>query len=158
MSTPLNAARQRGAILVIALIMLLLLTIIGLTSIRGTSLQESMSGNLRDTNISLQAAEAALRKGEAIVTDKFVNNTLGTLEDAPLSGTYSNFPGTSTDPTYTITLLAFQRTSTAAGEPATGNEGAIVRIEAVGSGVSKNTNNSATSSTTLRSTFQAIED
>lgn len=156
MSTQLNAARQQGAILIIALIMLLLLTIIGLTSIRGTSLQESMSGNLRDNNISLQAAEAALRKGEAIVTDKFVNDALGTLEDAPLSGTYSNFPDASITPTYTITLLAFQRTSTAAGEPATG--GAIVRVEATGSGASKNTNNSAASSTTLRSTFQAIED
>lgn len=157
MNTELKPNRQRGAILVIALIMLLLLTIIGLASMRGTSLQESMSGNLRDSNISLQAAEAALRKGEEKVTEKFVNNTLGTLEDAPLTGTYS-FTGATQNPSYTITLLAFQRTSTAAGEPATGNEGAMVRVEATGYGVSKNANDSAVSTTSLRSTFQAIED
>ena len=157
MNTELQFYRQRGAILVIALIMLLLLTIIGLASMRGTSLQESMSGNLRDSNISLQAAEAALRKGEEEVTSKFVNNTLGTLEDTPLTGTYS-FTGATRNPTYKITLIAFQRTSTAAGEPATGNEGAIVRVEATGYGVSKNANDSAVSTTSLRSTFQAIED
>jgi type IV pilus assembly protein PilX len=161
MNNLINSARknnQQGAILIVALIMLLLLTIIGLSSMRGTSLQENMTGNMRDSNLSLQAAEAALRKGEQIVSSKLADNSLGTLETAPLSGTYTGFSGVSAAPTYTITLIALQRTSTAAGEPATGNEGAIVRVQATGSGASTNANTSASSTTTLRSTFQAIEN
>ena len=150
--------KQQGAILIVALIMLLLLTIIGLSSMRGTSIQESMSGNLRDSNLSLQAAEAALRLGEQIVSTKLADNSLGTLEAGPQTGTYPSFPGVSADPGYTITLLALQRTSTAAGEPATGNEGAIVRVQAVGYGASTNTDSTASSTTTLRSTYQAIEN
>jgi type IV pilus assembly protein PilX len=161
MNNPIHSARknnQQGAILIVALIMLLLLTIIGLSSMRGTSLQERMTGNMRDSNLSLQAAEAALRKGEQVASSKLADNSLGTLEAAPLSGTYTGFSGVSAAPTYTITLIALQRTSTAAGEPANGNEGAIVRVEATGSGASTNVNASASSTTTLRSTFQAIEN
>lgn len=55
---------QRGAVLIVGLIMLLLLTIIGLASIRGSELQEQMAGNMRDHNQAFQASEAALRYGE----------------------------------------------------------------------------------------------
>lgn len=55
---------QRGAVLIVGLIMLLLLTVIGLASIRGTDLQERMAGNMRDRNLAFQAAEAGLRYGE----------------------------------------------------------------------------------------------
>lgn len=161
MTLPINAMQkknQQGAVLIVALIMLLLLTIIGLSSMRGTSLQENMAGNMRDSNLSLQAAEAALRKGEQIVSSKLADNSLGTLEAAPLSGTYTGFPGVSAAPTYTITLIALQRTSTAAGEPANGNEGALVRVEAIGSGANTNIDATASSPTTLRSTYQAIEN
>ena len=55
--------RQRGAVLVISLIMLLLLTIIGVTAMRTVTLEERMAGNMRDRNLSAQAAESALRFG-----------------------------------------------------------------------------------------------
>ena len=42
---------QRGAILIISLIMLLVLTILGVTGMRTTVLEEKMAGNLRDKNI-----------------------------------------------------------------------------------------------------------
>lgn len=58
---------QRGAVLVVSLIFLLLLTLIGTTAMRTTTLQERMAGNTRDTNLSLQAAEAGLRAGQAWV-------------------------------------------------------------------------------------------
>ena len=57
-------AGQRGATLIIALIFLLLMTLIGVTSMQSTTLQERMAGNTRDRNLALQAAEAALRQGE----------------------------------------------------------------------------------------------
>lgn len=56
--------RERGAVLIIGLIMLLLLTIIGISSIQGTDLQERMAGNSRDHNIAFQASEAAIRSAE----------------------------------------------------------------------------------------------
>lgn len=56
---------QRGAILVVSLMLLLVLTIIGVSSMQGTALEESMSYATRDRTVALQSAEAALREGEA---------------------------------------------------------------------------------------------
>jgi len=58
---------QSGTVLIISLIMLLLLTLIGATSMQSTSLEEKMAGNVRDENLAFQAAETALRAGEAII-------------------------------------------------------------------------------------------
>lgn len=55
---------QSGVILVVSLIILLLLTLIGLTGMQTTSLEEKMAGNMRDKNLAFQAAEAALKAGE----------------------------------------------------------------------------------------------
>jgi type IV pilus assembly protein PilX len=60
-------ARQRGIVLIIALIMLVAMTTIGVSSITTSSLEERMAGNFNDRNIALQAAEAALREGERYV-------------------------------------------------------------------------------------------
>ncbi|WP_445366350.1 pilus assembly PilX family protein [Methylomonas sp. BW4-1] len=56
--------KQTGAVLVVALIMLMLLTIIGVTGTNVTSLEEKMAGNMRDRNLAFQAAESALQGGE----------------------------------------------------------------------------------------------
>ncbi len=66
--------QQRGAVLVISLIILLLMTIIGVSAMQGTTLQEKMAGNLRDGNIAFQAAEAALRDAE-----NYLSATAGSL-------------------------------------------------------------------------------
>lgn len=57
-------ARQTGAVLAMALIFLLLLTIIGISAISTSTLQEKMSGNMQDRNRAFQAAEATLRDAE----------------------------------------------------------------------------------------------
>jgi type IV pilus assembly protein PilX len=59
-----SGKRQQGAVLVIGLIILLLMTIIGVTGIRTTSLEEKMSGNMRNRNLAFQAAESALSAAE----------------------------------------------------------------------------------------------
>lgn len=64
------AAQQRGVALVIVLILLLVMTLLGLASMRGTLLEERMSGNLYDRSLAFQAAEAALRQGEALAVTK----------------------------------------------------------------------------------------
>jgi type IV pilus assembly protein PilX len=57
-------ARQRGAILVTSMLLLIVLTVLGVSMMRMTTMQERMAGNTRDLNLALQAAEAALRDGE----------------------------------------------------------------------------------------------
>ena len=61
--------RERGAILVTALLMLLLLTVIGVSVMQITRMQERMAGNTRDKNLAFQAAEAALRDAETFLWD-----------------------------------------------------------------------------------------
>ena len=63
--------RQRGAALVVSLIILLVMTVIGISSMQSTTMDEKMVGNMRDLSIALQAAESALREGEevAMATD-----------------------------------------------------------------------------------------
>jgi type IV pilus assembly protein PilX len=56
---------QRGAVLIIGLIMLLLMTIVALSSVRGSNMQELMAGSMRNQQMSFQAAESGLRAGEA---------------------------------------------------------------------------------------------
>lgn len=55
---------QRGATLIVALILLLILTLVGVAGMQDTTLQEKMVGNMRDRNLAFQAAEAGLRGGE----------------------------------------------------------------------------------------------
>lgn len=55
------ASRQGGVVLVMALIVLVLVTILGVSTLRTTTLQEKMAGNSRDRDKALQAAEAAVQ-------------------------------------------------------------------------------------------------
>lgn len=64
------SSRQRGAALVVVLILLLVMTLLGLASLRGTLMEERMSASLYDRSLSFQAVEAALREGERIAFDK----------------------------------------------------------------------------------------
>lgn len=59
-----RSTHERGMILIVAMVMVLLMTIIGLAAIRGSGLQERMAGNVRDLQMRFQAAEAGLRAGE----------------------------------------------------------------------------------------------
>lgn len=59
--------RQRGAVLLVSLVFLLLLTLLGVSSMQNATLQEKMASSVTMRNISFQAAEAALRSGEASI-------------------------------------------------------------------------------------------
>ena len=58
--------RQRGIALIASMLILIIITLLGLSSMRSAGLQERMSGNQYAPNVVLEAAEAALREGEAI--------------------------------------------------------------------------------------------
>ncbi|MCL2645282.1 MAG: PilX N-terminal domain-containing pilus assembly protein [Betaproteobacteria bacterium] len=55
---------QHGAALIIAMILLVIMSLMAAASLRGTLMQERMSSNTYDYNLSFQAAEAGLRMGE----------------------------------------------------------------------------------------------
>ena len=84
---PIASHPQRGAVLVVALIMLLVMTLIGVTSLSSTSMQERMAGNMREINTAFQAAEATLRQGESFLTTATLPTFNGT------NGLYTPAPG-----------------------------------------------------------------
>ena len=59
--------RERGAVLIVSLIMLLIVTLIAVSSMQGTVMEEKMAGNTRDRNLAFQTAESALREAETYV-------------------------------------------------------------------------------------------
>lgn len=59
--------QESGAVLIVALVMVLLISIVALSGMRSSNLQEAMAGNMRDKNLAFQAAETGLVAGEALV-------------------------------------------------------------------------------------------
>ncbi|MGZ8216461.1 pilus assembly PilX family protein [Methylomagnum sp.] len=55
---------QTGSALIISLMILLILSLLGLSAVQVSTVEEKMAGNLRDANLAFQAAEIALRDGE----------------------------------------------------------------------------------------------
>lgn len=56
--------QQRGAALIVTLLLLVLLTQLGLTAYKSIKTGERMAGNAQDRQLGFQAAEAALREAE----------------------------------------------------------------------------------------------
>ena len=55
---------QKGVVLIMSMVILFAMTLIGISSMNTTSLEERIASNNRDRQIAFQAAEAALRQGE----------------------------------------------------------------------------------------------
>lgn len=81
-------SRQRGVVLVTGLIFLVMMTLLGVTAMQATMLEEKMAGNLRDENLAFQAAEAALREGEMFLEQI----TLPTFDGSNGLYHYASFP------------------------------------------------------------------
>jgi len=87
--------RQSGMTLVVSLVILIALTMLGVTSMQSTRTEVSMAGNLRESGISFNAAEVGLRAAE-----DFVNNTVTTaLYADPSIGLYAELDN---DPSYNV--------------------------------------------------------
>ncbi|MCS4502832.1 hypothetical protein KBTX_03586 [wastewater metagenome] len=85
-------ARQRGVVLAISLIFLLLLTLIGVTAMQSTTLQERMTGSFRNRDLAFQAAEAGLRAAEDWID--------GIVSTAALDGANGKLGEGNTEPDY----------------------------------------------------------
>lgn len=59
--------KQSGAVLIVSLVILIIMTIIGLAAIRTSGMQEKMTSNIIDRQLAFQAAEFALRNGEKAI-------------------------------------------------------------------------------------------
>lgn len=144
--------KQRGAVLVVSLVMLLMLTLIGISSMSTVTLEEKMVGNMRDHNLAFQAAEAGMRdagtwlQGLIILPDDcasapcgagktWKNNTLPVLEAQSYTWWTDNnntreydtaakdMNYVATDPRYVIEHQSFVRDSLTVGHsPATGRD------------------------------------
>ena len=60
----LHHPKERGFVLIISMLVLLVLTILVVNSVRNSVLGEKMAGNYMDRNRAMQAAEQALRQGK----------------------------------------------------------------------------------------------
>ena len=82
MRTKLVAKRQRGVVLPLALVMLVMITLIAVVALRGVTTEERISANLRASSVAFEQSELALRFCEQI------SNAGGTpLTDARIDST-----------------------------------------------------------------------
>ena len=63
----MKSTRQNGTALIVALVMLVALMLLGISGIKGTSLQMRMGSGLYDCEIAFQAADKAMRDAEPVL-------------------------------------------------------------------------------------------
>ena len=81
---------QRGVVLIIALVMLVVISLLATLSMRNATSSESISGNVRTTELATQAAEIALRYCEEAVAQSI--GWPGTLNPLPFIPAFSSTP------------------------------------------------------------------
>jgi type IV pilus assembly protein PilX len=77
--------QQRGAVLIVSMLLLLVLTILALGASQTTRLEERMAGNTRDIDMAFQASEAGLRAAEQYIA---ATPTLATCLDSTSASCY----------------------------------------------------------------------
>jgi len=90
----LRRARERGATLLTSLMLLIVLTVLALTAMQMSRMEERMAGNTRDTHAAFEGAEAALRNGEALLRAQLVRPTDCTAAPCPSECGAPPCPGT----------------------------------------------------------------
>jgi Tfp pilus assembly protein PilX len=97
-----SASRQRGVALAIALVVLLILTIIGVSALVSTALEGMMAGNIQEQNRALQAAETgidvAFTTGDAY---KITQTKTGSASSSFKANAKASYAYTNTFTTYT---------------------------------------------------------
>lgn len=77
---------EQGVVLIIALFILLAITLMATVSMQSLGLGERMAGNFKERQAAFQAAEAALRDGEAAVLSSFTTLQMGDFSPTCGSG------------------------------------------------------------------------
>ena len=89
---PPTNAPQEGFVLIVGLVILGLLTMLALSSMRDTTMQEKMAGASRDSGLAFQAAESALRDAENCITGTTADCTFDDTNDAHFTQDDAAFP------------------------------------------------------------------
>lgn len=92
----INHNRQAGVTLVVSLVLLIAMTLLGVTSIQTTRTEIAMAGNLREAGLTFNAAEAGLRFGESFVEDSisktvYTDATIGLYAEADEDPDYTDY-------------------------------------------------------------------
>ncbi len=92
----INPNKQAGVTLVVSLVILVTMTLLGVTSIKSTRTEIAMAGNLREAGLTFNAAEAGLRFAETFVEDSttttvYADPTIGLYAEADLDPDYSDY-------------------------------------------------------------------
>src|SRR5215469_9094213 len=117
-----GARAQRGIALVVAMILLVLITLVGLAAVHGTIMQQRMSANQYDREQAFQSAEAAIRAASALIPTQptliWHNCQAGGITCLPNP---FNDPNLTSNDIHSVgkgtTLGNYTATSTAAGQP-----------------------------------------
>lgn len=78
--------RQEGAALITALIFLIILTLVAISSIQNVNLQERMNSSVRQGHVALEVAESGIRDAEIYLKTNFT--TLGAFTAVDTPGLY----------------------------------------------------------------------
>lgn len=81
-----STQNQKGSALIVSLLILVVLTLLGVSAMTSSGLEERMSGNSRDQNLAFESAEAAL-----IDAQEYLENitAFGPLFDGSQPGLYA---------------------------------------------------------------------
>ena len=89
---PTANAPQEGFVLIVGLVILGLLTMLALSGMRDSTMQEKMAGASRDSGLAFQAAESALRDAENCITDASLKCTFDVTNNAHFAKDDAAFP------------------------------------------------------------------
>ena len=89
---PTANAPQEGFVLIVGLVILGLLTMLALSGMRDSTIQEKMAGASRDSGLAFQAAESALRDAENCITGATAGCAFDAGNDAHFSQDDAAFP------------------------------------------------------------------
>ncbi|MES2491526.1 MAG: PilX N-terminal domain-containing pilus assembly protein [Pseudomonadota bacterium] len=119
MRTPGSLNRpQRGIALAAALILLILVTIIGIAAIRGTTVQQRMTANFFDREVSFQNTEAGLAAGAAALNagGAVVYNCVGSVQPC-LANPFAPDPNLPASFIQTVATTTYEAGANAPGQP-----------------------------------------
>lgn len=96
--------KQKGSVLIVAMVLLLAMTLIGMAGIEVTSLEEKMVFNIRDRQVAFEASEAALLAAEDYLQSDIGDTSIiqfaggsGGLYDVTQSDTCNGVSSSSSD-------------------------------------------------------------
>lgn len=84
--------KQQGAVLIIAMVLLLVMSLIGLSSVVSSTLQEKMASNVQQRTLARYAAETAVRAAEVYISTNIINKSRLAMFNGANAGLYAATP------------------------------------------------------------------